>query len=76
MDDGADFLWGLIIGLAVGIFFEKFARARRDVRAAKAGVTLTRRVLWRFATPRFVLFGFLGVCAAIAAIRLATGTAG
>jgi hypothetical protein len=73
--DKQGLLVGIVIGIVFGIAFEKFARARRDFRVAKAGTAgLGRAYRTRF-LPRMLVIGFICACAGIAAFRLLMGTA-
>ena len=73
VDDGSDFLWGLIVGLVAGMAIQTWLRARRSVRFTKGEVRAAKRAFWRIASPRLLLWGFVAACAAVAAIRLTMG---
>lgn len=69
-------LVGIIVGIMFGVTYEKFARARRDFKVAKAGTAGLGRAYRRVFVPRMLVIGFICACAAIVAIRALVGTAG
>ena len=73
--DKQGLLVGIVVGLAVGIMVEKFARARRDLIALKKSTGVMRSSYRRYYAPRMIIYGFIGVCATIAAFRILLGTA-
>ncbi len=68
-------LVGIVVGIMFGVTFEKFARARRDFKVAKAGTAGLGRAYRTHFVPRMLVIGFICACAGIAAFRLLLGTA-
>ncbi|GAA1035587.1 hypothetical protein GCM10009557_43700 [Virgisporangium ochraceum] len=68
-------LVGIVVGIMFGVTFEKFARARRDFKIAKAGTAGLGRAYRTKVVPRMLVIGFICACAGIAAFRLLLGTA-
>ncbi len=73
--DKQGLLVGIVVGIVFGVTFEKFARARRDFRIAKAGTAAVGRAYRRYFAPRMLVIGFICACAGIAAFRILLGTA-
>ena len=73
--DKQGLLVGIVVGIVFGVAFEKFARARRDLKIAKAGTGGLARAYRSRMVPRMLVIGFICVCAGIAAFRILLGTA-
>ena len=73
--DKQGLLVGIVVGIMFGVTYEKFARARRDLKIAKAGTAGLGRVYRRYFVPRMLVIGFICACAGIAAFRILLGTA-
>lgn len=75
--DRAALLFGLLVGGVVGaifgVTFEKFARARRDFKGAKATSVGAGRVYRRVFMPRMLMIGFVCACLGVAAVRALAG---
>ena len=73
--DKQGLLVGIVVGIMFGVTFEKFARARRSFKVAKAGTAAYGRDYRSRVVPRMLVIGFICACAGIAAFRLLLGTA-
>ncbi len=63
-------LVGIVVGIAFGVTFEKFARARRDARSARRFAAAAASSFRLHHLPRMAIIGFICVCAGIAAFRV------
>jgi len=68
-------LVGIVVGVMFGVTYEKFARARRDFKGAKAATAGVGRAYRQIFVPRMLVIGFVCACAGIAAFRILMGTA-
>lgn len=68
-------LVGIIIGTMFGVYFEKFARARRDLISSKKFTANVRRSFRLHHLPRMLAVGFFCVCGAVVAFRVLLGVA-
>jgi hypothetical protein len=73
--DKQGLLVGIVVGIMFGVTYEKFARARRDFKGAKAATGVIGSVYRRVFVPRMLVIGFICACAGIAAFRILLGTA-
>ena len=73
--DKQGLLVGIVVGVIFGVTYEKFARARRDFKGAKAATGAVGSSYRRHFVPRMLVIGFVCACAGIAAFRIMLGTA-
>jgi uncharacterized membrane protein len=74
--DKQGLLVGIVVGVMFGVTFEKFARARRDLKGARSATAGVASAYRRHFVPRMLVIGFICACAGIAAFRILMGTAG
>jgi hypothetical protein len=64
---------GLIIGVGVGLMYQRYLRSRRDLKGARAFVKTAARTHWRVSVPQLLAWMFIAACAATAAATVVLG---
>jgi hypothetical protein len=63
----------LVVGVALGMMWQRFARSRRDLKGAKAFAKTAAKAHWRGSVPRLVLWSVVAACVVVATFRIMLG---